>query len=65
MTCSDAVVCARLLCMQRKWTALMQAAHEGHHDTVKVLLDHGAQIDLQDWVMSGDGLWGGHVGRVA
>ena len=55
MTCSDAVVCARLLCMQNKWTALMLAAWEGHHDTVKLLLDRGVQIDLQDPVMSGDG----------
>ena len=55
MTCSDAVVCARLLCMQAKSTALMLAALNGHHDTVKLLLDRGAQIDLQDKVMSGDG----------
>ena len=55
MTCSDAVVCARLLCMQLDQTALMWAAVRGHHDTVKLLLDRGAQIDLQDNVMSGDG----------
>ena len=55
MTCSDAVVCARLLCVQWGSTALMFAALKGHHDTVKLLLDRGAQIDLQDEVMSGDG----------
>ena len=33
----------------------MRAARNGHHDTVKLLLEHGAQIDLQDKVMSGDG----------
>ena len=55
MTCSDAVVCARLLCMQYKVTALMYAADGGRHDIVKVLLDHGAQVDLQGVVMSGDG----------
>ena len=55
MTCSHAVVCARLLCMQFKRTALMLAARYGRHDTVKLLLEHGAQIDLQDKVMSSDG----------
>ena len=55
MTCSDAVVCARLLCMQYKATALMRAAEKGHLEVVKLLLDRGAQIDLQDGVMSGDG----------
>ena len=55
ITCSDAVVCARFLCMQDKWTALMKAACEGHQETVKLLLDHDAQVDMQDKVMSGDG----------
>ena len=33
----------------------MVATYQGHHDTVKLLLDGGAQIDLQNNVMSGDG----------
>ena len=55
ITCSDAVVCGGFLCMQDKWTALMWAALNGQQDTVKLLLDHDAQVDMQDKVMSGDG----------
>ena len=55
MTCSDAVVRARLLCMQDKWTALVCAALKGHPEVAKVLLDHGAQVDIQDKVMNVDG----------
>ena len=55
ITCSDAVVCARLLCMQDESTALSLAAMNGRLEIVKLLLDHGAQVDLQSEVMSGDG----------
>ena len=55
ITCSDAVVCARFLCMQFNATALMNAALKGHLDIAKLLLDHDAQVDMQDKVMSGDG----------
>ena len=55
ITCSDVVVCARFLCMQYNWTALMLAARYGHLEIVKLLLDHDAQVDMQDKVMSGDG----------
>ena len=53
ITCSDAVVCARFLCMQYNKTALMTAAFNGHLEIVKLLLDHGAQVNLRDNVMSG------------
>ena len=55
ITCSDAVVCGGFLCMQGNETALMKAAYNGHQDTVKLLLDHDAQVDMQSKVMSGDG----------
>ena len=55
ITCSDAVVCGGFLCMQGNETALMKAAWNGQQDTVKLLLDHDAQVDMQSKVMSGDG----------
>ena len=46
---------ARLLCMQGNVTALMFASMNGFLDTVKLLLENGAQVDRQNEVMSGDG----------
>ena len=31
-------------------TPLIAASHEGHKDTVEVLLNHGAEVDLPDKV---------------
>ena len=44
-----------LLCMQNEATALMNASEQGHLEVAKLLLEHGAKVDLQDKVMSGDG----------
>ena len=35
---------------QDKWTPLMAASHSGHVNVVKVLLQHGASVDLQNKV---------------
>ena len=45
--------------MQHGYTALMWAANRGKLDMAKLLIDRGAQTDIQDKVGSGEGhLWG-------
>ena len=45
--------------MQRGFTALIWAADNGHLDIAKLLIDRGAQTDIQNEVGSGEGhLWG-------
>ena len=45
--------------MQYGNTALITAAWQGHLQIVQELLKRGANIDLQDEVMRGDGVGGG------
>ena len=35
---------------KRDRTATMKAAEKGHHDTMKLLIDNGADINLGNWV---------------
>ena len=35
-------------CRRKCWTALMHAAQRGHHSCVALLIEHGADIDVQD-----------------
>ena len=44
---------ADFLCTQYGWTALMVSASDGHTDTVKALVQHGADINIQDKVSRG------------
>ena len=46
------IIIALVLCIiyQDGWTALMYASRKGHMEVVKLLLDHGANKDLQDEV---------------
>ena len=40
-----------VLCKQQdNWSALLNAAKEGHHDIVTLLLEHGAEVDHKDIV---------------
>ena len=50
-------------CTQDGDTALMLAAYEGHLDIVKLLLERGAQTDLQNKVTRGEGREGAPMGR--
>ena len=45
--------------MQIGYTALIDAAYNGHLPIVQELLNRGANIDLQNKVMRGDGVGGG------
>ncbi len=45
--------------MQNGATALICAAHKGHLETVQELLKRGADKDVQNEVMHGDGVGGG------
>ena len=39
-----------LLSIQAGWTTLMIASKAGHMECVKVLLDKGAEVNMQTWV---------------
>ena len=52
-------------CMQNGWTALIEAACEGHLDIVKLLLECGAQKDLPDMVTRGKGREGAPMGAMS
>ena len=39
-----------IICLQENWTALMAAANNGRFDTVDILLQYGANPDMQDRV---------------
>ena len=39
-----------LLSLQDRETALMKASEEGHKDCVKILVDGGAKVNMQDKV---------------
>ena len=39
---------AKLRSLQLGWTALIQAAGQGHGDVVVVLLDHGADMEAKN-----------------
>ena len=39
---------------QNGWTALMSASHNGHSNVVETLLQHGASVDQQKDVSTGD-----------
>ena len=39
-----------LMYIQDGWTAIYNAALAGHANIVKILIDHGAKVDLQDTV---------------
>ncbi|RWS09333.1 ankyrin repeat and SAM domain-containing protein 3-like protein, partial [Dinothrombium tinctorium] len=32
------------------WTSLMYAAHYGHYNVIRMLIDHNADVNLQEWV---------------
>ena len=38
------------LSLQDRGTALMKASQAGHMECVQVLLDKGADVNMQDWV---------------
>ena len=50
-------------CTQHGQTALMWAAYNGRLDIVKLLLERGAQTDLQTEVTRGEGREGAPMGR--
>ena len=41
-----------LMCLQEGWTALMAAANNGRYGVVDILLQRGANPDMQDQVSS-------------
>ena len=41
--------CGRVV-RQGEWTTLMVAASSGHTDIVRLLLEHGADVNLADYV---------------
>ena len=41
------------LSLQNGWTALMMASKAGHIECVQVLLDKGADVNMQTWVSGG------------
>lgn len=47
------------------WTALMYASVHGHIDIVKVLVDNGAKMNLQDRISGNTALiWATREGRI-
>ena len=41
--------------MQDGWTPLLRASVRGHHETVKALVKHGADVDARNKVSRGEG----------